>query len=167
MTLPHVRLAAIIAAALITSACAGRATASDSPVANDQFGTLNGAAVELASSGGFAALATVYHAAHDDRSYTYARRHICSTDCGAPLDSTSGTLAPNVVDSLFSIVVAASPELKPEYGTTAGGADMLDYSLRVTIEGRTKTVHADDGTMPDAMRRIVDAIRGIVAAARK
>lgn len=157
----------MIAAALITSACAGRATSSDSPVANDQFGTLNGAVVELESSGGFAALATVYHAAHDDRSYAYAQRRVCSTNCGAPLDSASGTLAPNVADSLFSIVVAASPQLEPEYGRTAGGADMLDYTLRMTMEGRTKTVHADDGTMPDAMRRVVDALRGVVAAERK
>ena len=167
MTRPHARLGAMGAAALIIAACAGRATSSDSPVANDPFGTLNGAAVELESSGGFAALATVYQAAHDDRRYAYAQRHICSTNCGAPLDSASGTLAPNVADSLFSIVAAASSELKPDYGTTVGGADMLDYTLRMTIEGRTKTVHADDGTMPDAMRRVVYALRGIVAAARK
>ena len=167
MTTLFTRLGPLLAASLITCACAGRATSSDSPVANDAFGTLNGATVDLESSGGFAALATVYRAAHDDRSYVYSRRHICSANCGAPLDSASGRLAPNVADSLFSIVVSAAPDLEPDYGTTAGGADMVDYKLRMTIAGQTKTVHADDGTMPAPMRRIVDALRGIVGRGAK
>jgi hypothetical protein len=44
---------------------------------------------------------------------------------------------------------------------------MLEYTLRIDYEGETKIAHADDGTMPDSMRRIVDAVRGILAPARK
>jgi hypothetical protein len=44
---------------------------------------------------------------------------------------------------------------------------MVTYTLRVVFEKETKTVRADDGTMPSAMHKIVDAIHGIVAGARK
>jgi hypothetical protein len=155
-------------ALLLLGACAGRATSNDSPVANDSFGSLNGAAVRLETTGGFAALSTSYRAQHDDGSYAYTLRHICSTSCGAAIDSGAGTLAPNVADSLFSIIAAASPlGLEKDYGRTTGGADMLEYTLRIDYEGETKIVHADDGTMPDSMRRIVDAVRGMLAPARK
>jgi hypothetical protein len=106
-------------ALLLLGACAGRATSNDSPVANDSFGSLNGAAVRLETTGGFAALSTSYRAQHDDGSYAYTLRHICSTSCGAAIDSGAGTLAPNVADSLFSIIAAASPlGLEKEYGRT-------------------------------------------------
>lgn len=162
------RLSASAAALLVLAACAGRATSSDSPIANDSFGSLNGAAIQLETAGGFAALSASYRAAHDNRSFAYTLRHICSTSCGAALDSAAGTLAPNVADSLFSIIAGAAPlSLATDYGTTAGGADMLEYTLRIDYEGQTKVVRADDGTMPDSMRRIVDAVRGILSPARK
>jgi hypothetical protein len=134
----------------------------------DAVGALNGATVELESEGGIAALAINYQARHDDRAYAYTVRHICSTSCGAAVDSAAGALAPNAADSLFSIIAAASPlDFKADYGATVGGADMLTYTLHVTFEGQTKVARADDGTMPDGMRRIVDAVRGIISAARK
>jgi hypothetical protein len=43
---------------------------------------------------------------------------------------------------------------------------MVTYTLRVVFANETKTVRADDGTMPPAMRQIVQAIHGIIAAAR-
>jgi hypothetical protein len=43
---------------------------------------------------------------------------------------------------------------------------MVTYTLRVVFDNTTKTVRADDGTMPAAMRKMVDALHGIVAAGR-
>jgi hypothetical protein len=43
---------------------------------------------------------------HDDRAFLITQRHLCSSACGAPLDSANGTLAVGAADSLFSIVAA-------------------------------------------------------------
>lgn len=154
-----------IAAALALGACAG-STASPS-VRTDSFGTLNGARIELTAQGGIAALATSWQAAHDDRSYSFVRRHICGTTCPAPMDSASGALSAAAADSLFSVVWGLGPmDLKDDYGLTPGAADMFEYSLRVTFDGTTKTVHADDGTMPPAMRQIVTVLGAIIDSAR-
>lgn len=160
----RVRLAGI-AGALALAACAG-STASPS-VRTDSFGTLNGAHVELTAQGGIAGLSTTWRATHDDRSFSFARRHICGTTCPAPMDSASGTFTAAAADSLFSVVWGLGPmELKDDYGLTPGAADMFEYSLRITFDGTTKTVHADDGTMPPAMRQIVNTLGGMIDSAR-
>jgi hypothetical protein len=83
------------------------------------------------------------------------------------MDSAGGTLPVTASDSLFNIVWNAQPgTLKDDYGPTPGGADMITYTLRIVLDNETKTVRADDGTMPVAMRRIIDAIHGIITAAR-
>ncbi|HET7374506.1 MAG TPA: protealysin inhibitor emfourin [Gemmatimonadaceae bacterium] len=136
-------------------------------IRNRDLGTLNGAKLELSAEGGIAALQTKYTVDHDTRVYAYSLRHICSDKCGAPMDTASGTLSPAAADSLFNLVLAESPYgLRDDYGTTPNAADMMNYALRVTFDGSTKTIRADDGTMPDAMRRIADSIRGVVTAAR-
>jgi hypothetical protein len=43
---------------------------------------------------------------------------------------------------------------------------MFEYTLRVTFDGTTKTVRADDGTMPAAMRKIVALLGGTIDSAR-
>jgi hypothetical protein len=156
------------AAALAIGACA---RGSSSPAAPsrpvDSFGTLNGARIELTAQGGIAALSTTWRAAHDDRSFVYSRRHICGATCPAPMDSASGTLSASAADSLFSLVWSLAPmDLHDDYGTTAGGADMFGYTLRVTFDGTTKTVRADDGTMPAPMRQIAVILGGIIDSAR-
>src|SRR5829696_7146659 len=131
------------------------------------FGTLNAARVELVEEGGIAALLTSNVVRHDDRFFAYTRRHICNNGC-APLDSASGTLSPAAADSLFSVIWSQTPfGLKDDYGQTVGGADMITYTLRMTFEGKTKTVRADDGTMPQQMRQIVSVIHGTISAARR
>lgn len=155
-------------AVLAIGACA---RGSSSPAAPsrpvDSFGTLNGARIELTAEGGIAALSTTWRATHDDRSFVYARRHVCGTTCPAPMDSASGTLSAAAADSLFSRVWSLAPmDLHDDYGTTAGAADMFEYTLRVTYDGTTKTVRADDGTMPAAMRQIAAILGGIIDSAR-
>jgi hypothetical protein len=124
--------------------------------------------VEVVAEGGFAALATNHLVRHDDRFFVFTQRHICSANCPAPMDSASGMLAPSAADSLFGVILSQSPfELKDDYGPTKGGADMMSYTVRITSAGKTKTIHADDGTMPPPMRRIVDAVRQTIASARR
>lgn len=129
---------------------------------------LNGAAIELTAEGGIAAL-SVHHIAHgQDRSFAFAQRHICDKQCGAPLDSASGILTNAANDSLFATALSKALLLdKEDYGTTQGGADMMTYVLKVSSGGITRTARADDGTMPEPMRAIVQSLRETISAARK
>jgi hypothetical protein len=146
-------------------ACAHKTPAPTAPL--DSFGTLNGARIEITAEGGIAALSTNWRASHDDRSFAYARRHICGPTCPAPFDSASGILSPAAADSLFSVIWSLTPsQLRDDYGLTPGAADMFEYVLRVTFDGTTKTVHADDGTMPAAMRQIVSLLAATIDSAR-
>ena len=149
------------------AACTHRDPTSSAAARNDDVGVLNAAKIELVEEGGLAAVVTDRLVRHDDRFFLYTRRQICGQTCGAPLDSITGTLSPSATDSLFTVVWAQSPfSLKDDYGITIGGADMITYTLRMTFSGTTKTVRADDGTMPPTMRQIVGVLRGTIAAAR-
>ena len=133
----------------------------------DAFGTLNGAHIEVTQEGGIAALSTTWRATHDDRSFVYARRHLCGPTCPPPMDSASGVMTAVATDSLFSVIWSLAPmQLHDDYGTTHGAADMFEYTLRVTFEGVTKTVHADDGTMPADMRQIIAILGATIDTAR-
>jgi hypothetical protein len=160
------RIASLVFAALV-AACS-RAGTANGPVAIDNFGSFNGAVVAVTAEGGIAALSITHRVSHDDRAYVYSMRHLCAQNCGAPLDSASGTFTPAVADSLFNIVLAQSPfSLKDDYGITGQAADMMVYTLTVTANGLTKTIRADDGTMPQPMRQIVASVRDVIAGARK
>jgi hypothetical protein len=149
-------------AAAIT-ACAGSIS---SPTRIED--SASGGRIELTAEGGIAALLMSHSVNYSDRKFVYTQRHICSASCGAPLDSASGILPAATTDSLFNGVLALSPfTLKDDYGTTRNAADMMTYTLRITADGRTKTVRADDGTMPAEMRRIVSALNQTVSAARR
>lgn len=164
----NIRTIGIALASLALAACTHRDPTTAVPgVRNADFGTLNAAKLELVAEGGIAALQMKYAVDHDARSWVYVQRHLCTDKCGAPIDSASGTLSAAAADSLFSLVWSESPYgLRDDYGTTPNAADMMTYTLSVTFEGNTKRIRADDGTMPDAMRRIAEATRGIIAAAR-
>jgi hypothetical protein len=151
----------------IVAGCTHRDPATAPSVRADDFGVLNAAKIELVEEGGIAAILTDRVVRHDDRFFLYTRRQICGQGCAAPSDSVTGTLSPAATDSLFTVVVSQSPfTLKDDYGTTNGAADMIEYTLRMTFDGTTKTIRADDETMPPPMRQIVDAIRGTISAAR-
>lgn len=124
--------------------------------------------IDLTAEGGIAALAVHHAARNDDRAFVFTQRQICGEKCGAPLDSASGTLAAAASDSLFDVAVAQTPLLtKDDYGITQGGADMMTYTLTVTLGNSTRTIRADDGTMPEPMRAIVQSLRATISAARK
>ena len=151
---------------LAVAACSSQTS---TVVASDSMVAVNNARVELVEQGGIAALESSRIVRHDDRFFSYVQRHLCGTgNCGAPIDTAAGSLSPAAADSLFGIVLAASPlTLNEDYGTTKGGADMVAYTLTVFTLAGTRTIHADDGTMPAPMRRIINAVHGIVGAARK
>jgi hypothetical protein len=144
--------------------CAGANTVAAPDLSRD-FGSLNGATLELSSAGGIAGLQVHQLIRHDDRTYVSTTRRICSPACGAPIDSISGTLSTAADDSLFNIAWEQTPfSLNDDYGHTLGGADMMSYALTVSFNGRTKTIAADDGTMPPQMRTIISSMRAIITA---
>jgi len=157
----------LLAALALSAACASTTTTS-APATFDSFGSFNGAKIEIVAEGGIAALAITHSVSHDDRAYSYTLRHLCQQNCPAALDSASGTLSAAAADSLFNIVLAQSPfTLKDDYGATKGAADMMTYTVMVTTAAGVKIIRADDGTMPQPMRRIVESTRDVIAAARQ
>jgi hypothetical protein len=128
-----------------------------------------GAEVELVADGGLGGFTTRSLVRGSGPAFLYTMHRICSVSgCQAAIDSAAGGVRIGAADSLFAVVDREDPfSLKDDYGITVGAADMFSYTMRVTIGGRTKTVHADDGTMPAPMRRISEALRATIAAARR
>ena len=156
--------ATLSAAVSLAAACA-----STSPTlgGSTDSGSLNGAKVEITAEGGFAALAVMHRVDHDTRGFAYSQRRLCGTTCAAPTDTASGTLSSAKADSLFNTVLQDTRALtKDDYGITKNGADMMSYTIRVTSDGRIRTIRADDGTLPEAARHLMAAIRETISAAR-
>jgi hypothetical protein len=170
MRRPRYLSTAIIAAAICTATACSRNDPALAPA-----GTAANAArflaaeIQVDGTGGIAALSTHTLLRHDSGSFVFVRRAICAgANCAAPLDSASGTLGGAATDSLFAqIERSALFDLADDYGATVGGADMVSYTVRVQLGGRTKTIRADDGTMPEALRRVDDAIREAISVARR
>jgi hypothetical protein len=142
----------MVGALIFVGACRGSAA----PTMFDDFGTFNGARVEVLATGGFAGRSIADRVSHDDRAYMHTGT-----------DTATGTLAATTTDSLFNIVLGQARGLKDDYGLTANAADMFTYTVRITTPSGTKASHADDGTMPLQLRAIVEAVRGTISAARK
>jgi len=144
--------------ALILTACAS-AGPTETP-------TLEGSHVEVVAEGGIAALSVTDRVDRDARTFVHVTRHLCDRNCQAPMDSASGVAPATTVDSLFNGVLAQKYNFKDDYGITGQAADMMVYTVKITSNGSTKTIRADDGTMPGALRQIVAAVRATIAAAR-
>jgi hypothetical protein len=152
---------------LLVAGIAGCTSATTTIAGLSDSGAAAGAKVEVVAEGGIAALSITHRISHDDRAFVYVQRHLCGTSCAAPMDSASGTVSAVTVDSLFNGVIAQKILFNDDYGTTSGAADMMEYTVRITSGGTVKTIRADDGTMPGALRQIVDAVRATISAARK
>ncbi len=148
------RLSILSAALAFAGACASTSPTLDG---NTDLGSLNGAKVEITAEGGFAALSVVDRVEHDTRGFAYtswadsAARHAARRWTPA-----SGTLSPSRTDSLFSTALAQKSKFQDDYGTTNNAADMMTYTVIITSDGHVRTIHADDGTMPGALRQIVE-----------
>ena len=161
----QIALIALFGASL--AACAGRTSTETGEPRTNEVPSANGAKVEILAEGGIAALAINHVVRHDDRYFQYTMRHLCNNGCAAQ-DSASGSLTADANDALFNTILAQSPfTLKNDYGTTHGAADMMEYTVRITIGGNTKTITGDDGSMPQQVRQIVAAVQQTISAARK
>ncbi|MDB4878254.1 MAG: hypothetical protein JWM41_4700 [Gemmatimonadetes bacterium] len=78
-------------AALAIASCSTSSTAPPGAGAYDK--------VEVVEEGGIAALSADRVVNHNDRSFVYLQRPICSTPCSASLESASGTLSAEATDS--------------------------------------------------------------------
>jgi hypothetical protein len=95
-------------------------------------------------------------------------RRICGTTCPVPTDSASGVLTVGATDSLFAAIVAQDPfSLKDDYGVTKSGADMFAYTVKLTVDGKSKSIRFDDGTIPERMQKILLALQTTLFAARR
>jgi len=150
--------------ATVALGCASTAPTLDG---NSDMGNFAGAKVEITAEGGIAALSVMHRVDHDTRRFAYSQRRICGTTCSAPTDTTDGTLAPATSDSLFNVVLQDARSLtRDDYGVTRNGADMMSYTIRLTAEGRTRTIRGDDGSLPEPAHRILTAVRQAISAAR-
>jgi hypothetical protein len=154
--------------AIAAAACSTSGATLD-PESAAQHASYSTAEVELVGTGGLGGFMTRSFVRGSGPTFLYTMHRICSVpSCQAAIDSASGNLRRSASDSLFAAIDRATPfTLKDDYGITVGGADMVTYTLRVTIGDRTKTVRADDGTMPEPMRRIAEALRATIAAVRR
>jgi hypothetical protein len=157
-------LIALLSASI--AGCAKHTPTDATQLSQDAAGSAN--KIEVIAEGGIAALDIRHVVRQDDHFFVYTQRHLCNNGCAAS-DSASGSLSAAASEALFKTVFAQSPfDLKDDYGTSRGAADMMEYTIRITIGGDAiKTIRADDGTMPEQLRRIVSAVRETVAAARK
>jgi hypothetical protein len=150
------------------SACSSTATTMSGSTAANSASPLDGARIDIVQEGGFAGLAIRNTVTHDDRSYISSKRSICASKCGAPMDSASGMLSAGATDSLFAAVLAQKPfALKDDYGVTKNGADMFAYTVRITADGKSKSIRFDDGTMPEPMQKTLLAVQTAIFGARR
>ena len=93
---------------------------------------------------------------------------ICSVpQCQAAIDSASGTLDATVVGTLMATVEGANLwSLRDDYGRTPNSADMMVHTLTTHLDGRDKSVRGDDGSFPDAARRVEAALHEAITKAR-
>jgi hypothetical protein len=155
---------ALVFAAAFAAACASAGPTLDG---SSDAESLNGAKVQITAEGGFAALSINHSVDHDTRTFSFSQGRLCAATCPAPMDSASGTLSQARTDSLFDIVLDNARLLsKDDYGITRNGADMMSYTIRLTSDGHVRTIRADDGTLPEPARLILNAVRETVSAAR-
>ncbi len=150
------------------TACAGTTATQAGSVASKPQANFSGATIDVVQEGGFAALSIRRAVTHDDRRYVTSTRRMCTSNCGAPTDSASGLLTAGAADSLFAAITAQDPfSLKDDYGVTKGSADMITYRVRITANGKSKSVRFDDGSMPEPMQKILLALQTTLFAARR
>jgi hypothetical protein len=161
------RFVSALMLSITLTACASTATQGGS-VASPPQARFSGAKIEVVQEGGFAALAIRRAVTYDDRVFVASTRRMCTSNCGAPTDSASGMLTVGATDSLFTAIVAQDPfSLKGDYGVTQGAADMSTYTVRITANGKSKSVRFDDGSMPEPMQKILLALQTTLFAARR
>jgi hypothetical protein len=150
--------------ALALSGCGALITAVDGEVPDP--GAPPGLRVEAV--GGIAGMRIVSGIDSASRSAFWVNGPLCAPpgSC-APTDSLSGAVAAGVIDGLYART--SLPEfraLRADYGQTPNSADMFGYVVTIRGNGRTRTLQADDGSMPALLAQFVhdvsDAVTDVV-----
>ena len=149
----------------VAPAC-GTITAAEGEVLD----TVSPASIEVLADGGIAALHILNSVDSTTGQVHYSVGPMClqGGTC-QPRDTLTGQLTRAQVDALYAR--AAEPEfrsLRADYGTTTQGADMMGYTVIIRGNDRTRTIRADDGSMPSLLAQWVNDVRGaVVEAVRK
>jgi hypothetical protein len=154
-----------VAAATIALAACTASVSGPSPEID--FPSFNGARISVVAEGGFAPMHVVDSVEHDTRVYMHTSRPLCAPNCTFVRDSAAGVFPATTTDSIFSAVLPLKNTFKDDYGITTNGADMQTYTVTITSDGTIKRIHADDGTMPAALRQIVSGLRAAISATKK
>jgi hypothetical protein len=123
--------------------------------------------IEVIADGGIAALHIVNRVDSATAQVQYSVGPMCpETGSCQPRDTLTGQLTREQVDALY--LRAVDPEfraLRADYGTTTQGADMMGYTVIIRGNDRTRTLRADDGTMPSLLAQWVNDVRSAVVEA--
>jgi hypothetical protein len=153
------------AAALVLAATAcGTVLAADGEVPDPE----NPAALDVEATGGIAALRQHTHVDSATGHFSYTVARLCPPQETCPLvHSQEGVLTREAVDALFRRVMQPDfRQLRKDYGTTEYGADMMGYVVTIHANGLTRSISADDGTMPTILAQFIHDVSGVVLAAR-
>jgi hypothetical protein len=139
----------------VAAAC-GAITTAEEVAANG----VSAPGIDVVADGGIAALHTMAHIDSATGAAYWVFRAICApaVNC-TPNDSLNGKVTGGLVENLYAR--AATPEfraLRRDYGVTVGSADMRAYTLIIRANGTSRTLQADDGTMPTLMAQFVNDV---------
>ena len=157
----------LLTAAALTTVLASCTASLAGPSQATDFVTFNGARISVVAEGGFAPMRVIDSLEHDTGVYLHTSRPLCAPNCAFTRDSVAGVFTRSTTDSIFSAVLPLKNTFKDDYGITASGADMMTYTVSITSDGTIKRIHADDGTMPAALRQIVSGLRAAISATTK
>ncbi len=113
--------------------------------------------IDIRRDGGIAGLRTDLWADLVTGGFGTVTRRMCEApSCPPPIDSVAGTLTRAQADALIARIAEADFfNLRDDCGVTANAADLFFYAVTIRRGGDSKTVRADDLSMPQPLARIV------------
>lgn len=154
------RRSVMVASFALGVAACSTLVAADGEVADPD----NPAAIDIEAIGGIAALRQHTHVDSASGQFTYTMARLCEPAPSCPvLNSETGTIKREDIDALFRRVMLPDfRQLRKDYGTTKNGADMMAVVVTIHANGLSRSVTADDGTMPTILAQFVHDVAGAV-----
>jgi hypothetical protein len=151
--------AALVFGVACVTAC-GTVLAADGEVPDPD----NPAAVDIEATGGIAALRQRTHVDSASGQFSYTVSRLCPEGDTCPLlHSQEGIVSRDEVDALFRRVMQPEfRQLRKDYGTTRNAADMMGFVVTIHANGLTRSIAADDGTMPTILAQFIHDVSGAV-----
>lgn len=123
--------------------------------------------ISIVQTGGIAGERTVSIADGATLTYTQTGSRICAEGASCPAtDSLSGALPERDVRALERLVAERWDSLLEDYGRSEGAADLFEYVIEISYDGRTKRITADDLTLPPELGTIRDRLLQAIDSAR-